>query len=38
MVATSTPSISTFPEVGARILFTHFTRVDFPTPFGPMMQ
>ncbi len=38
IVATSTPSISTFPDVGARILFRHFTRVDFPTPLGPIMQ
>ncbi len=35
---TSRPSTITVPEEGLLILFMHFIRVDFPTPFGPRMQ
>ena len=32
------PSIVMSPSVGSKSLLMHFTRVDFPTPLGPMMQ
>lgn len=34
----SWPSTVIRPSVGFRILFRHLISVDFPTPFGPIMQ
>ena len=35
---TSSPSMVTTPFVGERILLMQCINVDFPTPFGPMIE
>ena len=37
-VLMSTPSRRTFPVSGTRSLLRHLTKVDLPTPLGPMMH
>ena len=36
--STGTPSISTLPPVGSRILFMQWMSVDLPTPLGPRIE
>lgn len=38
MSSRSLPSTSILPVIGDNIFIMHFTSVDFPTPFGPIMQ